>query len=270
MAGTVVVTGAAGGLGAGLARAFVNRGWNAVLADRDARLVEQQLERLAAAGARERLLAVPCDVTAPAQLQALWDRAAACFGRADVWINNAGLGGTQKLVVDSPLEELLPMVDVNLKGVIAGTHVALRGMLAQGGGRIYNVAGFGVDGMIRRTMATYGTTKRAVGYFTKAVAHEQAGSPVSLGWINPGMIVTPMVLGGARKLGAEEWRRAGRIVFNLFGETPDDAGEGVVRRILADRGNGTFIRSLTPGRMLYCLLRKALNPRRDLFAEHGL
>lgn len=270
MASTAVVTGAAGGLGAGFARALVARGWNVAIADRDEALLQQQLERLAAAGARERLLAAPCDVTAPATVQGLWDRAVARFGRVDLWINNAGLGGTQKLVADSALEDLLPIVDVNLKGVIAGTHVALRGMRAQGGGRIYNVAGFGVDGMIRKTMATYGATKRAVGYFTQAVAREEAGGAVSLGWINPGMVVTPMVLGGARKLGADEWRKGGRIVFNLFGETPDDAAEMAVRKILADRRNGTFIRILTPGRMLYCLARKALGPRRDLFAAHGL
>ena len=270
MTSTAVITGAAGGLGAGLARGFLTRGWSVVVADRDAARLQQRRALLAAVSSSERVLAVPCDVTAPADLQGLWDQAVARFGRVDLWINNAGLGGTQQLVIDSPLADLLPIVDVNLKGVIAGTHVALRGMRSQGGGRIYNVAGFGVDGMIRKTMATYGATKRAVGYFTKAVAREQAGGAASLGWINPGMVVTPMVIGGARKLGADEWRKAGRRVFNLFGETPDEAAELVVRKILADRRNGTFISILTPARMLYCLLRAAFGPRRDLFAEHGL
>lgn len=266
---TAVITGSAGGLGAGLALAFYQRGFNVVISDVDQQRLDERLAIIEPSADRSRLLAIACNVTDPAQVQNLWNQSAARFGRIDYWLNNAGLGGTQKNVIDSDLNDLLPVVDVNIKGVVIGTHIALRGMQAQGGGRIYNTAGFGVDGMIRANMVIYGTSKRAVGYFTKAVAHEQKGSTISLGWINPGMVITPMVIAGAKKMGMEKWRKGGRAIFNLFGETPEDTGEMVVERILADTGNATFIKILTAGRAMRCLLRAPFN-KRDLFAPYGV
>lgn len=269
MTKTVVITGSAGGLGGGMALAFYKRGFNVVISDVDQSRLDERLALLEPSGDRSRLLAVPCNVTQPEQVQQLWDQAAQRFGRIDYWLNNAGLGGTQKNVIDSNLEQLLPVVDVNLKGVVIGTKIALTGMTAQGGGRIYNTAGFGVDGMVRPNMVIYGTTKRAVGYFTKAVANEQKGSTISLGWINPGMVITPMVIAGAHKMGMENWRKAGRKIFNLFGETPEEAGEQVVKQIVADTGNSTFIKILTVGRGIYCIFR-ALFSKRDLFVQYGV
>jgi NAD(P)-dependent dehydrogenase (short-subunit alcohol dehydrogenase family) len=266
---TAVITGSAGGLGAGLALAFYKRGFNVVISDLDQSRLDERLAIIESESDRSRLLAIACNVTDPAQVQVLWDGAVKRFGRVDYWINNAGLGGTQAHIIDSELERLLPVIDVNLKGVVTGTKIALMGMRAQGGGRIYNTAGFGVDGMIRAGMVIYGTTKRAVGYFTQAVAKEQKGTNISLGWINPGMVVTPMVVNGARNMGMEKWRKGGRIVFNLFGETPEVTGDLVVEKILADKGNSTFIKILTGGRAMYCLLR-ALFKKRDLFAEYGV
>jgi hypothetical protein len=67
----------------------------------------------------------------------------------------------------------------------------------------------------------------------------------------------------------EKWRKAGRKVFNLFGETAEDTGDLVVERILADKGHSTFIKILTVGRALYCLLRAPFN-KRDLFLQYGV
>jgi NAD(P)-dependent dehydrogenase (short-subunit alcohol dehydrogenase family) len=116
----------------------------------------------------------------------------------------------------------------------------------QGFGKIYNIAGFGEDGYTRKTMVPYGTTKRAVGYFFRGVAMELAGSGISLGWINPGMVITPLVVSRAREMGEKEWRKQGRMMFRLFGQRLHDCGEILVGKMIADRKNGTFVK-LLPG-----------------------
>ena len=269
MAGTVVITGSAGGIGGGVAGAFYQRGFNVVISDLNQAALDERIGIIAGDNVDGRLLSVRCDVTDHQQLQSLWSQAAAKFGRIDYWINNAGLGGTQKTIADSEVDQLMAIVDVNIKGVILGTHVAVNGMARQGGGKIYNTAGFGVDGFTRKTMVIYGTTKRAVGYFSNGVAKEIDGSGTTIGWINPGMVITPLVIAGAKKIAREEWERAGRKMFNIFGETPEVVGEELVDRMIKDNRNGTFIKLLTAPGMLLGFI-KSLFIKRDKLSEYGV
>ena len=269
MAETVVITGSAGGIGAGIAEAFYKRGFNIVISDLNQQALEERISIIAGDNADGRVYSVLCNVTAKEQVQPLWDQAQERFGRIDYWINNAGLGGTQKTIADSDIDQLMTIVDVNIKGVIIGTHVAVNGMAEQGGGKIYNMAGFGVDGFTRKTMVIYGTTKRAVGYFSNGVAKEINGTGTTIGWLNPGMVITPMVIDGAKKMSREEWAKAGRKMFNLFGETPETTGQQLVERILKDHKNGTFIKLLPAHKMLGKLIL-SLFRKRDLLSRFGV
>ena len=265
----IVITGSAGGIGGGLAMAFYRQGFNVVVSDINQQALEERISLIAGDNADGRMHALTCDVTDKAQVQLLWDRAQAKYGRIDYWVNNAGLGGTQKTIADSDIDQLLSIVDVNIKGVIIGTHVAINSMAAQGGGKIYNMAGFGVDGFTRKTMVAYGTTKRAVGYFSNGVAKEIEGSGISIGWMNPGMVITPLVIAGAKKMPREEWNRAGRKMFNLFGETADNTGAKLMARMLKDDKNGTFIKLLPLPKMLGKLFL-SLFRKRDMLSQYGV
>ena len=266
---TVVITGSAGGIGAGLALAFYQRGFNVVISDLDPQALQQRVTAIAGANADERMHALVCDVTDPDQVQALWDNSREKYGTIDYWINNAGLGGTQKNIHESAIGQLLAIVDVNIKGVIIGTHVAVNGMLSQGGGRIYNTAGMGENGFTRPTMVAYGMTKRAVGYFSNGVAREIDASGVSIGWLNPGMVITPMVINGARAMGEQRWRSEGRFMFSIFGQSPEATGRELVTRMLADNKNGTFIKLLTAPKMLLGFIRNMIR-KQDKLAPYNL
>lgn len=262
----VVITGSARGIGLGLAQEFLQRGHSVVISD--LRLADS-LEAAQGLGQPDRVDAHSCDVSNLEQVHALWRAAVDRFGRVDIWINNAGVGSDQSNIIDTPPVLLERVIDTNIKGVVHGTQVALQGMKEQSsGGAIYNTAGFGSNGFWREGMTIYGTSKRAVAYFSRGVAKEMKDSTVLVGWLNPGMVITPLVVEEARLMPPEKWA-AGRRVFNLFGETVETTAKQLVDRILANQSTGVNLHLLPPWKMLLKALRGLVAPR-DLFKDHGV
>ena len=98
-------------------------------------------------------------------MQGLWDAAQAAFGRVDIWINNAGITHTTKVLAELDSAEIKPVIDTNITGMIYGSQVALRGMIMQGFGQLYNMEGHGSNDKKRPGLSIYGTSKRALKYF---------------------------------------------------------------------------------------------------------
>lgn len=128
---------------------------------------------------------------------ALWDGAVAAFGSVDIWINNAGLARTTWSVVDTPDDQIETMITSNLLGTTLGSKVALRGMRAQGHGKLFNMLGGGSDGEYFPGMGVYGATKRGMDYLTNALVRENAGSDLVIAkirWLSGGKIGKRMML----------------------------------------------------------------------------
>src|SRR5262245_54162344 len=135
---SVVITGAAQGLGRGTAVAFLSEGASVLLADIDAEKVALTAAELDPGG-EGAAVAVKCDVSREAEFRALVARAVSEFGAVDHLVNNAGT------ITISPLVEITEadwdrVIDVNLKGVFLGMKCVLPHMLARGGGSIVNIA----------------------------------------------------------------------------------------------------------------------------------
>jgi NAD(P)-dependent dehydrogenase (short-subunit alcohol dehydrogenase family) len=263
---TIVITGSASGIGYGLAQQFLARGCRVMLAD----LPGARLEAATAAlGAPERADSQPCDVSRREQLQALWEASVARFGRVDVWINNAGVGPPVIRLDAVPPDWLDRALDVNIRGVMHGTQVALTGMLKQGGGAIYNTVGFGYDGRKQKDLTVYGTTKAAVRYFTESTAKELGDCPVGVSWLNPGFVLTPMTVEENQRIreriGTANWQKI-RWVMNAIADTPEAATPWLVERIL---GGQRPIDRLPPLVFLRRLLVSLLT-RPDPLCKHGL
>src|SRR5215470_28660 len=142
LAGKVVVlTAAAGtGIGGAAARRCLDEGASLALSDAHAARLAAAQDELAATYGADLVWSVPCDVTSEQQVQALMDGAVQRFGRIDVLINNAGLGGTASLL-EMTDEQWTRVLDVTLTGTFRCTRAALRQMVAQGyGGTVVNNA----------------------------------------------------------------------------------------------------------------------------------
>ncbi|MET8306823.1 SDR family oxidoreductase [Micromonospora sp. NPDC005173] len=261
-----VITGSTKGIGFALARELLSRGHSVVVSGRTQTAVDDAVARLrpqAAAAAAVHGFAV--DVTDAAQVERLWTAAVDALGGVDLWINNAGVANTTRRIAETAPEDVRTMVTTNMLGTVYGSQVAVRGMLAAGGGQVFNVLGGGSDGRIRPGMGVYSATKRGLDLFTRALVKEVTGTDVRVGQIRPGILITEGWLREAAAAPEQVARQ--RRQLNILCDHVDDVAPYLVERMLASNRNGDAIAWLTTGRMT----RKALTPgKRDVLARYGL
>jgi NAD(P)-dependent dehydrogenase (short-subunit alcohol dehydrogenase family) len=142
----VVITGSTRGFGYGLANSFLALGCAVTVSGRTSEAVEKAVAGLSAKHGSDRVFGRPCNVADFEQVQALWGAAKAHFGKIGIWINNAGQGNPQMDFWELSAEQIQAVVSTNLIGAMYGSNVALRGMLEQGFGGLYNMEGLGGDG----------------------------------------------------------------------------------------------------------------------------
>lgn len=239
----VVITGSTRGIGLGMAKEFRRLGHRVVISSRGAAVVEAALAEVKAATGGGDVVGIACDVSDKAAVQALWDGAVKAFGSVDIWINNAGLTGPKRNVAELTDAEIAPVVATNIWGMIYGTQVPLAGMTAQGSGKIFNFEGFGSDGMTAPGLTVYGFTKRALTYFTKSVNKEIKGSPVLLGTISPGIVVTDL-LEESKDEDPVRWEKTKRM-YNILADRVETVVPFLVTEVLKANKPGAAIRWLT-------------------------
>lgn len=261
---TVVVTGSTRGIGRGLAQNFLVRGCKVVVSGRGEQAVQQVVGELAAQPRAQGVSGIACDVTRYDDLQALWNFAVNEFGGVDVWVNNAGVSIPRAPLWEAATEDIKAIVDINLTGVLLACKVAMLGMKGQGFGQIWNMEGFGSDGMAQAGIVAYGATKRAVNYLNKALRKDAAGAGVQICTLSPGIVVTDLLTGDYQP-DSEEWRRAKRV-FNILADRVETVAPFLVDGILKADKDGAKVAWLTRGKAMRRFLTAGFN-KRDLFAE---
>ena len=193
-----LITGAAGGIGQALARAFVGAGLRVALCD----TAKDGLDRLRNELGADRTITLPLDVSDPAACRDSVARTIARFGRLDVLVNNAAIGMSavredhMRRVVQ--IEDIAPelwarFMAVNLSGPFYMAHAAVPGMRAQKFGRIINVT-TSFFTMLNPGFSPYGPAKSGLEAWSASLAGELKGTGITVNVVVPGGPTdTPMV-----------------------------------------------------------------------------
>ncbi len=201
-----LVTGASTGLGAAIATAFAEAGAEVV-----------------SHGNRHRAM-IQADLSDPDAARRIMDQTLDRFGKIDILVNNAGII-RRAPAVDYSFEDWAAVLDVNLSSVFRLSQLAGRQMIAQGGGKILNIASLlAFQGGI--TVLAYAASKGAVAQLTKALANEWAGKNVNVNAIAPGYMITD----NTAALRANETRNRQileRIPAGRWGDASDICGAAI-------------------------------------------
>ena len=180
---TAVITGASRGIGAGIARLAHAEGLNVALCSRGEPALRDD---------GDRVLAVRADVTDPAAMDDLAQRAVARFGGIDLWINNAGVLAPIGMLRELDSAEVKAHLEINVLGVFHGTRAFARHVRTSGrGGVLINIS----SGAARHGFAgwsAYCASKAAVDLMTESVAIEEKDAGLRAHAVAPGIIDTAM------------------------------------------------------------------------------
>jgi NAD(P)-dependent dehydrogenase (short-subunit alcohol dehydrogenase family) len=201
-----IITGAASGLGQGIAELFAQEGAKVVVADIQEDAGKQLADELGG-------MFVQVDVTDPASVEAMIQSVVDRYDRIDILVNNAGIDGEQAVTADSSLENWRRVMSINIDGVYYGMKYVLPVMVAQRGGVILNTAStVGLNAI--PAIPAYSASKAGVIQLSKAVAIENAAYRIRVNAICPSVVETPLLKHFIESTPDPEGARAGLALLN--------------------------------------------------------
>ena len=264
---TVVITGSARGLGVNMARFFRENNFNVVISDlKEENLIqaERELEKIESKGSVYHKV---CNVSKLNEIEELMNFAIAEFKTVDIWINNAGVNQPQKAVWELSENEINTIIDVDLKGTIYGSKVAMEEMSKNHKGAIYNIEGYGSNDAHMLGLNMYGTSKRAVTYFTESLAQEaqEKNTGVIVGKLSPGIMITEFTTHSLVNDSIELSEKT-KKVYNILGDTPETVGKFLVNEMIKNTKNNVKINWLTNQKAFLRFLTAGFN-KRNFFGD---
>lgn len=235
LAGRVgVVTGAGSGIGRATALALAERGADLAICDVNEEGLKATAERAEALG--RRVLALRADVASEQDVRMFAERTYQELERADVLVNNAGIGVGGPFV-DVPLEEWGRIVDINLKGVVHSCSFFVPRMIAAGRpAHIVNIASM-AGYTPAPGMTAYGATKYAVVGFSESLQAELDPHQIGVTAVCPGVINTAITRSSSMygPMATPENRERGIRVFERRNYSPERVASGILRAIERNR-----------------------------------
>lgn len=265
---TVVITGSARGLGLEMAKVFRNNDVNVVISDLSEEKLEQAVKELKKIDSSANVAMCKCNVTSSKDISHLIEFAEKEFGNIDIWINNAGVNQPEKPIWELTEEEIDMVLNVDLKGAILGSKLIMPKMEKKHQGAIYNIEGYGSNDAKMLGLSIYGTSKRAITYFTEALAKEseEKDTGVIVGKLSPGIMITDFIvnaLGDKEKINLSDKTKK---VYNILGDYPDVVAKFLVEGMLNNQKNGAKIEWLTNGKAAWRFMTSSFH-KRDFFAQ---
>jgi NAD(P)-dependent dehydrogenase (short-subunit alcohol dehydrogenase family) len=184
-----IITGGASGIGEATAILFAKEGAKVVISDMDEAGMQRVLAETQKFG---EAMTVKCDVGNAQDCERLVQETMARFGRLDIAVNNAGIGGPAELTGNYPLDGWHQVINVNLNGVFYCMRYQIPAMLQNGGGSIINMSSI-LGSVGFATASAYVSTKHAVNGLTKTAAMEYGTQGIRVNAIGPAFIRTPLL-----------------------------------------------------------------------------
>jgi NAD(P)-dependent dehydrogenase (short-subunit alcohol dehydrogenase family) len=185
-----IVTGGGQGIGEAIAQRLANAGADIAVVDLNLPLAETVSKKIRGLGRRS--IAVRCDVSSAAEVNAMRDRVLAELGHIDILVNNAGIAGKNAPLLEVSEEDWDKVMSVDVKSVFLCSKAVLPHMIERRYGRIVNVASIaGKEG--NPNLAPYSAAKAAVICLTKALAKEVVLNGVNVNSVTPAVIETPIL-----------------------------------------------------------------------------
>jgi NAD(P)-dependent dehydrogenase (short-subunit alcohol dehydrogenase family) len=187
-----VITGSGSGIGKAAAILFAKEGAKVVVSDIQEEHGKAVVAEIIKSGGEA--FFIKADSSNPDDNEALVKGTLAKYGKLDIAVNNAGIGGPLAPTGEYPLDGWKKVIDINLSGVFYGMHFQLPAMEKNGGGSIVNIASIlGMAGT--RNSPAYVAAKHGLVGLTKAVALEYAAKNIRVNSVGPGYIKTPLLTG---------------------------------------------------------------------------
>lgn len=261
----VVITGSARGLGLELAKEFKKNNYNIVISDilnEELKKAENILNNIDGEG---NVLSLYCDVTKEDDLNNLMKATLKKFNAVDIWINNAGVNQPNKAIWELETSVVDKLIDIDLKSAIIGSKIAMKQMIKQGFGQIYGVEGYGSNDAYMLGLSIYGTSKRALTYFFKALAKEveEMKYNIQIGLLSPGIMITEFLTNSVDNNKVELPEKT-KKVYNILGDYPDVISKFLVNKMINNKKNNVRFNWLTNRKASFRFMTCSFN-KRDFF-----
>mmetsp|Transcript_5206 Transcript_5206/g.4883 ORF Transcript_5206/g.4883 Transcript_5206/m.4883 type:complete len:358 (-) Transcript_5206:115-1188(-) len=271
--GGVVITGGAAGVGYAYASEFLKRGYDVVICDvRDCTNAAKALASSYPSSGGQ-IFHKKCDVSNSKEMVKLGEFAQEKLGTIGYWINNAGINGGRRALMDVPMDQVELVVKVNLMGILFGSKVAMDIMSKQSGftGHIFNTVGSGVKGGGTPGYATYGATKRGLPQLTESLVAEidkgvqgydktEMEGTIQVHSMSPGMVFTKLLLDDS----TPELRK---FPFGVLAAQPEEVAADLIPKILAINSNGGSVEFLTTDRILTKFFERFILQKKSEFID---
>lgn len=266
---TVVITGSARGLGFEMAKVFRKNDVNVVISDLSEEKLKIAKEELEKIESNAKVISHVCNVTKSEDIKLLIDYVKKEFGKIDIWINNAGVNQPEKAIWELSEEEIDMVLNVDLKGTIIASKLIMREFANEGEGAIYNIEGYGSNDAKMLGLSIYGTSKRAVTYFTEALAKENEvkNTGVIVGKLSPGIMITDFIVNALGDKESITLSEKTKKVYNILGDYPDVVAKFLVEGMLKNTKNNAKIEWLTNSKAAWRFMTAGFN-KRDFFGDN--
>ena len=265
---TVVITGSARGFGFEMLKLFRKNNFNVVLCDISKESLKEAKKELEEIKGKGKILSFETDVTKEEDITKLIEGTLKEVKKIHIWINNAGVNQPNKPIWELDKPTIDRLIDIDVKGTILCSKLIMPIMIKQKCGQIFNVEGHGSNDAKILGLSLYGTSKRAITYFTETLAYEaeELKTNVLVGKITPGIMITNFIttaLGDGDKIELDEKTKK---VYNILGDYPATIAEFMVEKIINNTKNNVKFTWLTTRRAALRFMTAGFN-KRDFFAK---